>query len=100
MPEQHTAQELADAVLAHPSVARLHGGAFGEIASYFPGQRITGVRMSEDGPVEIGVVLRLDRPLTETLDDLRGALAERLGGTRVDIYVSDVDAGDDAPEAG
>lgn len=100
MPEQPSASELADQVLAHPSVARLHGGAFGEIASYFPGHRVTGVRMPEDGPVEIGVVLRLDRPLPDTVAELRGALAERLGGTPVDIYVSDVETAEDPPETG
>ena len=91
MPEQPSVSELADRVLAHPSVARLHGGAYGEITSLFPGDRVVGVRWPDDGTVEIGVVLRLDQPVRETVAGLRDSLAERLGsGIRVDVYVCDV----------
>ncbi|WP_233576366.1 hypothetical protein [Saccharopolyspora rhizosphaerae] len=100
MPEQPSAEELADQVLAHPSVARLHGGAFGEIASYYPGRRLTGVRLREDGTVEVGVVLRLDRPLPETVADLRDALAQRWGGTPVDVHVCDVETAEDPSTTG
>ena len=62
MPDQVSADELADRLLAHPSVARLHGGQYGEIATYLPGRRITGVRVGERA-VEVAVVLRLDRLL-------------------------------------
>ncbi|MEV0697538.1 hypothetical protein AB0I53_06410 [Saccharopolyspora sp. NPDC050389] len=90
MPEQVSAGELADRVLAHPSVVRLHGGQFGEIASYQPGSKIVGVRLPDSGAAEIGVVLRLDRPLPEILGEIRGALAEVLGAAPVDITVADV----------
>ncbi|MGW5641816.1 hypothetical protein ACWEV3_05885 [Saccharopolyspora sp. NPDC003752] len=90
MPEQVSAGELADRVLAHPSVVRLHGGQFGEIASYLPGRKVVGVRLPESGAAEIGVVLRLDRPLPEVLGEIRGALAEALGDVPVDITVADV----------
>ncbi len=98
MPEQPSASELAEKVLAHPSVARLAGGEFGEITSYFPGHRVTGVRMLEDGGVEIGVVVRLDQPVGTTIAELRDSLAGTLGETRVDIYVSDVETAEDPPE--
>lgn len=99
MPEQPSASELAEKVLAHPSVARLAGGAFGEITSYFPGHRITGVRMPEDGRVEIGVVVRLDQPVGKTIAELRESLAGQLGETRVDVYVTDVETAEDPPES-
>ncbi|MEV4732206.1 hypothetical protein [Saccharopolyspora sp. NPDC049426] len=99
MPEQPSVSELAEKVLAHPSVARLAGGAFGEITSYFPGHRITGVRMPEDGSVEIGVVVRLDQPVDKTVAELRESLTGLLGETRVDVYVSDVETAEDTPES-
>lgn len=45
--------ELADAVAATTltvaGVADLHGGEFGEIATYLPGRKIVGVRLDADG---------------------------------------------------
>lgn len=90
MPEQVSAGELAERVLAHPSVVRLHGGQFGEIASYLPGRKVVGIRLPDGGSVEVGVVLRLDRPLPEIIDEIRGALAEVLDEVPVDITVADV----------
>lgn len=89
MTQQPSPHQVAEQVLAHPSVARLHGGRFGEIASYLPGDKVVGVRLREDAPAEIGVALRMDRPLRETTDELRAKLIEQLGGP-VDIVVSDV----------
>ncbi|KAA5830022.1 hypothetical protein ABT337_09435 [Saccharopolyspora hirsuta] len=97
MPEQVFASELADRVLAHPAVVRLHGGQFGEIATYQPGRRITGVRVG-DRAVEVAVVLRLDRPLPEVLAELRGELTAAAGGIPVDITVADVITPADPPE--
>ncbi|MDA3649525.1 hypothetical protein LZ318_07740 [Saccharopolyspora indica] len=97
MPEQVSASQLADRALAHPAVARLHGGQYGEIATYQPGQRITGVRVGERA-VEVAVVLRLDRPLPEVLAELRGELAAIAGGVPVDITVADVVVPGEPPE--
>ncbi|MER5390566.1 hypothetical protein [Saccharopolyspora sp. NPDC002686] len=99
MPEQVSASELADRVLSHPSVVRLHGGQYGEIATYQPGQRITGVRVGDDA-VEIAVVLRLDRPLPEVVAELRGELTAAVGGIPVDVTVADVLGPDDPLEGG
>lgn len=89
MPQQPSPQEVAEQVLAHPSVARLHGGRFGEIASYLPGDKVVGVRLPEDAPAEIGVALRMDRPLRETAEELRAQLSELLDGP-VNIVIADV----------
>ena len=55
------AEAVAAAVLAHPGVARLSGGAFGTVASYLPGRRVVGVRLplEDTDPVEIAVVARM-----------------------------------------
>ncbi|NED70757.1 hypothetical protein G3I15_58540, partial [Streptomyces sp. SID10244] len=37
------AREVADAVTAVPGVTGLYGGVFGEIATYLPGGRVSGV---------------------------------------------------------
>ncbi|MFC7344303.1 hypothetical protein [Saccharopolyspora griseoalba] len=98
MSQQPSPQEVAEQVLAHPSVARLHGGRFGEIASYLPGDKVVGVRLPEDAPAEIGVALRMDRPLQETAEELRAQLSEQLGRP-VDVVVSDVVTDDESHES-
>lgn len=85
-----TADRVAAAVLAHPSVAGLHGGPHGVIATPLPGRKITGVRLgTEEEPAEIGVVLLLDRPLPEIVGELRAMVRELVGGP-VDITVGDI----------
>ncbi|MCJ0903943.1 Asp23/Gls24 family envelope stress response protein [Rhodococcus sp. ARC_M6] len=41
------AQTVADTALSVPGVAELHGGQFGEVGTYLPGKRITGVVLDE-----------------------------------------------------
>jgi hypothetical protein len=49
------------------------------------------VRIGEGpGPVEVGVVVGLDRPIPEVVADLRGVVARLCGGAVVDITVGDV----------
>lgn len=86
------AERVTAAVLAHPDVAGLHGGTFGVIATLLPGRRLLGVRLGEGGePVELGVVLRLDRPIPAVVADLRATVSRLCGGAAVDITVGDVD---------
>jgi hypothetical protein len=87
---------VAAALLAHPSVARLHGGRFNDIASYVATGRLLGVRVGEPGePVEVGVVLRLDRPIPDVVDALRATVSALCGGRPVDVTVGDVVTGED-----
>jgi hypothetical protein len=87
------AEAVAAAVLAHPGVARLSGGAFGTVASYLPGRRVVGVRLPlEDGdPVQIAVVARMGVPLPRLADELGAAVVEVLGPVAVDVTVADVE---------
>lgn len=86
------AREIAELVSAHPSVVRLVGGPFNAIATYLPGERLVGVYLGDPGePVELGVVLRLDRPLPPVLADLRAQVSAVCGGVPVDITVADVE---------
>lgn len=102
------AELVADAVSAHPSVVRLDGGAFGTVATFLPGRRLIGVHVGRPGePVEIAVVLRLDRPIPDTVRTLRASVRALCPGSPVDITVSDVqpfdepdpDSGTDTPDA-
>ena len=65
--------------------------------TYLPGGRLVGVRLGTAGePVEIAVVLRLDRAIPETVAQLRAAVAAVYDGP-VDITVSDVVTAADPP---
>lgn len=77
------------AVCAHPSVSRLDGGEFSVIASPLAGRMLVGVRLRESGRAEVGVVLRLDQPLPQTVAQVRSAV-EEITGAPVDLVVSDV----------
>ena len=84
--DDRLAVQLAAVVAAHPSVVRLDGGTYGAVLTYLP-----------DEPVEIAVVLRLDRAIPETVAQLRAAVAAVYDGP-VDITVSDVVTAADPPE--
>ena len=82
---------IAAEVQAHPAVVRLDGGPFGQTTSYLPGRRLVGVRVDEEtGKAEIGVVLRLGRPLPEVVAELRQRIAGLTGGMPVDVTVADL----------
>jgi hypothetical protein len=90
------AERVACAVTAHPAVARLHGGRFGAIATYLPGRRLIGVRIGAgDEPVELGLVLHLDRPIPEVVPVIRREVSRLCGGATVDITVADLELPDD-----
>lgn len=85
------ARRLAATVRAHPSVARLDGGAYGAVLTHLPGERLVGVRIgTAQEPIEIAVVLHLDRPIPQTVAELRAAVATVHDGP-VDITVADVE---------
>jgi uncharacterized alkaline shock family protein YloU len=93
--EQPDPDAIAAAVTACPSVSGLSGGVAGEIATYLPGRRVTGVRVNP-GSVEVHVVARYGAPL-QTLDsEVRAAVqaaAPVFGGQplTVDVIVADVE---------
>ena len=85
------AELVASAVTAHPAVARLDGGTFGSVATYLPGRRLLGVRIGQGTePVELSVVLHLQRPIPDVVRALRREVSALCGGAAVDITVSDV----------
>ncbi len=85
------ADRIAAAVLACPAVAGLHGGRFGEVATYLPGRKVPGIR--QDGHhVTVHVVGRYPTPVTEVGAQVRAAVTAALAGAVppvVDITVED-----------
>ncbi len=88
-PDLSLAEQVAETALRHPAVSRLDADP--AMASYLPGKKVIGVRTGGPGePVELGVVLRLDRPLPEVLAELRAQVQEVTGPVPVNITVADV----------
>jgi hypothetical protein len=86
-----TADLVAAAALAVPGVVALHAGSFGEVATYLPGRRVTGVRVRDD-VTEVHVVLDVEAPVLATADAVRAA-AGPLVATRLDVCVQDLAEG-------
>jgi len=80
---------VAAAVLACPVVAGLNGGRFGEAATYLPGRRVTGVRITPD-TVAVHLVGRYPAPPVGDIDQaVRAALAPHLARRPLTITIED-----------
>lgn len=91
--EAASSPEVADLVAAAarsvPGVTDLHPGAFGEVATYLPGRRVTGVRLV-DAATEVHVVVTLQAPIPTTAEAVRCAVRP-LVDNEVHVYVEDID---------
>jgi len=85
-----TADEIAALVLGVPDVVRLHAGRFGEVATYLPGRRVTGVKLGDD-LIEVHVVITGQVPVQQTAQAIHEAVAT-LVAMPVHIFVEDVAA--------
>lgn len=94
------ADEIAAAVIGVPGVAGLHGGMFGEIATYLPGRRVAGVR-DADTRIEVHLTLYWQAPLRDTADAVRETVAAlpAAAGRPVHIVVHDLVHEHPAPAA-
>jgi hypothetical protein len=79
---------VAAAVLAVPGVAGLHGGAFGEVATYLPGAKIAGVRITDDR-IQIHLTAAAGYPVHDLADAVRAAVRP-IAGQPVDVTIEDV----------
>ena len=96
-PEVSVARQVADAALAVDGVLDLHGGMFGEVATYEPGTKITGIRIDADHG-EVHLVTDLTRNLRTVAEEVRGE-AERIAGLPFVVTVEDVRIDDTHREA-
>ncbi|MGI8523440.1 MAG: hypothetical protein ACR2K3_09060 [Nocardioides sp.] len=67
----------------------LHAGAFGEVATYLPGRRVSGVRVT-GALTEVHVVVDLGAPVLTTAEAIRAAVQPLVGGSEVHVFVEDV----------
>jgi uncharacterized alkaline shock family protein YloU len=89
MAETELADSIAEAILAVPGVAALHPGMFGEVGTYLPGRRVTGVRITDDG-VDVHVTVHQGVDVRGTAAAVRDAVARVTPGSTVDVTVEDV----------
>ena len=90
-PDTHAediSERIVAAVLETPGVAAMHGGAFGEVATYLPGRRVTGVTV---GPTSCAVHLAARYPanVVDTAERVRAAV-ESLVDVPVDVTIEDL----------
>ncbi|MEV4171122.1 hypothetical protein [Nonomuraea sp. NPDC049709] len=83
------ARLIAERARGCPGVAGLSGGPFGTVATYLPGERLTGVSVDER-EVEIAIVATLARPLPETAEGVRRAVADLAGDRPVNVRIDDI----------
>jgi hypothetical protein len=81
---------VAAAVLACPGVAALDGGQFGEVASYLPGRKVTGV-MVIGGRVKVQVRARWAVPAPGVARQITAAAVPLTGHYPVDVAIADID---------
>jgi uncharacterized alkaline shock family protein YloU len=83
------AEVVAAAVLAVPGVVRLHGGRFGELGTYLPGRRVTGIRIDDEG-TEVHVVVSDLVPVPHTAAQVQRAVSA-IAPMPVRVHVEDID---------
>ena len=81
---------LAAAALACPHVVRLSGGRAGEVATYLPGRRVSGVRVSES-EVAVHVVARFGPTCAQVAEQVRAALRPLVGDQPVTVGIDDLE---------
>ena len=86
-------EEPADAVAAItravPGVADLHPGMFGEVGTYLPGRRVSGVRIGDDA-IDVHITVWEGVAVRDTAAAVRAAVAAAHPGTAVNVTVEDV----------
>ncbi|BBX10642.1 hypothetical protein [Mycolicibacterium aichiense] len=84
-----TADTVASVARAVPGVADLHPGMFGEVGTYLPGRRVTGVRIRDDR-VEVHITITPSAHVRQTAAAVRSAVRAAMPNTRVDVTVEEI----------
>lgn len=82
---------LVAVTLACTYVAAMSGGALGEVATYLPGRRIRGIRMSSDG-IDVHVVGVFGPSIADIVDQVRLAVERVAPWRTVSVHVEDLEA--------
>jgi len=99
MPTEHQddADTVADIAVAVPGVRSLHPGMYGEVATYLPGRRVAGVRVT-DQSIDVHVVVDADAKVRHTAAAVRRAVADAYPTRSVDVTVEDIAQDNDTGE--
>lgn len=91
---------IVEAIRRCPGVEDLYAGSPVELATYLPGRRVAGVRVT-DSAVEVQIRTRWGRTIPEIGAAVLAAVAPLAGGRPVDVLVADVvgEPGEDASAA-
>lgn len=81
---------VAAAVTACAGVAGMYSGRFGEIGTYLPGRRVSGVQVEADA-VTVQVRSRWGVPAAQLLQQITAVTAPLTGGRSVHVVVADID---------
>lgn len=77
------------ATVSCPSVAGMSAGKAAEVATYLPGRRVRGVRITE-GEVELRVIARWGLFLPGIAEEVRAAVRPFVRGAPVSVYIDDI----------
>ncbi|MGW0042803.1 hypothetical protein [Rhodococcus sp. NPDC003348] len=88
MNETTDAEVVAAQALTVPGVCELHGGMFGEVATYLPGRRLLGVRVT-DTECAVHVVVAYPHNVVEVAQAVH-RVVEPLVAVPVTVTVEDV----------
>lgn len=81
---------VAAAAAGCPAVAALSAGMFGEVATYLPGRKVGGIRVT-DTDVEIHIVAHHGHPLHHVAAHLGALTRPLIGHRRLTVAVDDLD---------
>jgi uncharacterized alkaline shock family protein YloU len=104
-PAVEVARRVASAAQEVPEVLGLHGGTYGEIATYGEGGPVRGVRVrrAPEPGLRLHIIVRFGARLDEVADSVRTRVRDEAArhwpvftDARVDVHVADVDLGDAA----
>ncbi|MEO6880398.1 MAG: Asp23/Gls24 family envelope stress response protein [Mycobacteriaceae bacterium] len=79
---------IVEAVLTVPGVVAMHGGTFGEAATYLPGRRVSGVRINDQG-TDVHVTVLYGSVVRTVAEQVRRAVAAVSPGP-VQVTVEDL----------
>lgn len=88
---------VAAAALACPDVVALTSAGPGALATYLPGRRVFGVRVTAE-TLEISVVGRYGPTMAELGEQVTAAVAPLAPGRSIVVHVSDLAVDQDEPE--
>ena len=77
------------AALSCPTVAGMSSGKAAEIATYLPGRRVRGVRITQ-GEVELRVIARWGPFIPGIAEEVRSAVRPLVDGAQVSVYIDDI----------